>query len=216
MILHSFFLSSASHRLRIALNLKKLAYDTVPVHLRRGDQQGATFLRLNPQGLVPALQLGDAVLTQSLATIEWLDETHPEPPFLPADPLERARVRAFAQVIACDIHPLQNLRVLRYLKNTFGQEQAALDAWARHWNAEGLASCEALLLGRRETPFAFGERPGLAEICLVPQMGAAERFGLDLAPYPRLARIRAACEVLPAFADAVPARQPDAPEAAGG
>ena len=211
MILHGFFLSSAAHRLRIALNLKGIAYDAAPVHLRRGDQRSAAYLALNPQGLVPALETGDAVLSQSLATIEWLDETHPEPPLLPEGALERARVRAFAQVIACDIHPLQNLRVLRYLKKTLGQEQPALDAWARHWNAEGLATCEALLAGRPEATFAFGDRPGLAEICLVPQLAAAGRFGLDLAPYPRLRRIGAACEALPAFAEAAPARQPDAP-----
>lgn len=215
MTLHGFYLSSAAHRLRIALNLKGLAYDTAPVHLRRGDQNGEAYRALNPQGLVPALEADGAVLTQSLATIEWLDETHPEPPLLPADPLERARVRAFAQVIACDIHPLQNLRVLRYLKKSFGQEQPALDAWARHWNAEGLATCEALLAGRVEARFAFGDRPGLADIALVPQMAAADRFGLDLAPYPRLNRIRAACETLAAFADAAPARQPDAPDPAG-
>lgn len=215
MTLHGFYLSSAAHRLRIALNLKGLAYDTAPVHLRRGDQNGEAYRALNPQGLVPALEVDGAVLTQSLATIEWLDETHPEPPLLPADPLERAHVRAFAQVMACDIHPLQNLRVLRYLKKSFGQEQPALDAWARHWNAEGLATCEALLVGRVEARFAFGDRPGLADIALVPQMAAADRFGLDLAPYPRLNRIRAACENLAAFADAAPARQPDAPDPAG-
>jgi len=213
MTLHGFFLSSAAHRLRIALNLKGLAYDTAPVHLRRGDQRSEAYRALNPQGLVPALEVEGAVLTQSLAIIEWLEETHPEPPLLPSDPLARARVRAFAEAIACDIHPLQNLRVLRYLKKTLGQEQAGLDAWARHWNAEGLAACEALLAGRPETPYAFGDRPGLADVCLVPQLTAADRFGLDLAPYPRLRRIRAACEALAAFADAVPARQPDAPDA---
>lgn len=213
MILHGFFLSSAAHRLRIALNLKGIACDTASVHLRRGDQRSAAYLALNPQGLVPALETGEAVLIQSLATIEWLDETHPSPPLLPADPPARARVRAFAQVIACDIHPLQNLRVLRYLKKNFAQEQPALDAWARHWNAEGLATCEALLAGRPETAFAFGDdAPGLAEVCLVPQMAAAERFGLDLAPYLRLRRIRDACEGLDAFAAAAPAAQPDAPE----
>ena len=210
MILHSFFLSSAAYRLRIALNLKGLAYETAAVHLRRGDQRSDTYLALNPQGLVPALEVEGAVLTQSLATIEWLEETHPEPPLLPGDALGRARVRAFAQAIACEIHPLQNLRVLRYLKKTFGQDQAALDAWARHWNAEGLAACEALLTARPEAAFAFGERPGLAEVFLVPQMAAADRFGLDLAPYPRLRRVRAACEGLAAFAEAAPGRQPDA------
>lgn len=137
------------------------------------------------------------------------EETIPEPPLLPPDPLDRARVRAFAQVIACDVHPLQNLRVLRYLKKSLGQEQDALDDWARHWNREGLATCEALLAGMNSR-FAFGDRPGLADICLVPQLTSADRFGLDLAPYPTLNRIHAACETLPAFADAAPSRQPDA------
>ena len=210
MIVHGYFRSSAAHRLRIALNLKGLRPELRSVHLRRGDQGSDAYRALNPQGLVPALETGDgAVLTQSLAIIEWLDETHPEPPLLPRDPLGRAQARAFAQVIACDVHPLQNLRVLRYLKRSFGQDQEGLDAWCRHWIAPGLAACEALASRGGPGDFAFGEAPGLAEICLVPQMHSADRFGLDLAPYPRLRALRARCEALPAFADADPSVQPD-------
>jgi maleylpyruvate isomerase len=160
---------------------------------------------------VPALETGDgAVLTQSLAIIEWLDETHPEPPLLPKDPVARAHARAFAQIIACDIHPLQNLRVLRYLKTEFGQDQDGLDAWCRHWIESGLAACEALLARAPEAAFAFGDQPGLAEICLIPQMFSADRFGLDLTSFPRLRALRDRCETLPAFADAHPAKQSDA------
>jgi maleylacetoacetate isomerase len=207
LILHGYFRSSAAYRVRIALGLKGLAYDLVSVHLRRKDQRSAGYLALNPQGLVPALEADGLVLTQSLAIVEWLDETWPEPPLLPRDKV--ARARAFAQVIACDIHPLQNLRVLRYLKSELGQEQDGLDAWCRHWVGEGLAACEALVAREPEAAFAFGDAPGIAEICLVPQMFSADRFGLDLAPFPRLRRLRAACEALPAFADAHPSRQPD-------
>ncbi len=212
MIVHGYFLSSAAYRLRIALNLKGVVPDDLrSLHLRRGDQRGEGYMAVNPQGFVPALETDDgAVLTQSLAIIEWLDETHPEPPLLPPDALGRAHARAFAQIIACDIHPLQNLRVLRYLKKTFGADQSGLDGWCRHWIAPGLASCEALLARAPAATFAFGETPGLAEVCLIPQMYSADRFGLDLAPFPRLNALRAACEALPTFADAHPARQPDA------
>lgn len=211
MIVHGYFRSSAAHRLRIALNLKGVAGVFRSVHLRRGDQRTEAYRAVNPQGLVPAIELDDGtVLTQSLAIVEWLDETFREPPLLPPDALGRARTRAFAEVIACDIHPLQNLRVLRYLKASFGQEQEGLDAWCRHWVGEGLAACEALLAREPERPFAFGDGPGLAEICLVPQMYSADRFGLDLAPFPRLRALRERCEALPAFADARPSVQPDA------
>lgn len=211
MIVHGFFRSSAAHRLRIALNLKGLGGEFRSVHLRRGDQKAEAYRSVNPQGLVPALETDDgAVLTQSLAIVEWLDETHPEPPLLPADPVTRAHARAFAEVIACDIHPLQNLRVLRYLKKTYGQEQDGLDAWCRHWVGEGLAACEGLLAREPERAFAFGDGPGLAEVCLVPQMLAADRFGLDHAPFPRLRALREKCEALPAFAAARPEVQPDA------
>jgi maleylacetoacetate isomerase len=210
MIFYGYFRSSAAHRLRIAMNLKGLAYEFRPVHLRRGDQRAEAYRAVNPQGLVPALETDDGqVLTQSLAIVEWLDETCPEPPLLPADRNVRARARAFAQAVACDIHPLQNLRVLRYLKRAYGQEQDGLDAWCRHWVGEGLAACEALLAREPEGRFAFGDAPGIAEICLVPQMVSADRFGVDLEPMPRLRALRAACERLPAFADAHPGSQPD-------
>jgi maleylacetoacetate isomerase len=211
MIVHGYFRSSAAYRLRIAMYLKGLAYELRPVHLRKGEQKTDAYRAVNPQGLVPALETDDgAVLTQSLAIVEWLDETRPEPALLPKDPVARAHARAFAQVIACDVHPLQNLRVLRYLKSEYGQEQDGLDAWCRHWIEPGLAACEALLAREPEAAFAFGDRPGLAEVCLVPQMFSADRFGLDLAPFPRLRRLREACEALPAFADAHPSKQPDA------
>lgn len=209
MIFHGYFRSSAAYRLRIAMNLKGLGYEFRPVHLRRGDQKRGAYRALNPQGLVPALETDGTVLIQSLAIIEWLDETRPEPPLLPADPMGRAHVRAFAQVIACDVHPLQNVRVLRYLKREYGQEQEGLDAWCRHWVGEGLAACEALAARGPETEFAFGDRPGLADVCLVPQMFSADRFGLDTTRYPRLRVLRERCEALPAFADAHPETQPD-------
>ncbi len=214
LIVHGYFLSSAAYRLRIALNLKGLAHEARSVHLRRGDQKAAGYRALNPQGLVPALEADGLVFIQSLAIVEWLDESFPEPPLLPADRDVRARARAFAQVIACDIHPLQNLRVLRYLKRELGLDQAGLDAWSRHWVGEGLAACEALLAREPEASFGFGAAPGIAEICLVPQMLNADRFGLDTADFPRLGRLRQACEALPAFADAHPSKQPEA-EAAG-
>jgi maleylacetoacetate isomerase len=210
MTLHGYFRSSAAYRCRIAFNLKGVEPAFVPVHLRRGEQKAHAYRALNPQALVPALEVDGTVLTQSLAIIEWLDETHPEPPLLPADPTTRARARALAQVIACDIHPLQNPRVLAHLRETFGANQAALDAWCRRWIGDGLAACEALLAHEPEAAFAFGDRPGLAEICLIPQMFSADRFGIDLAPFPRLRRLRDACEALPAFADAHPLKQPDA------
>lgn len=167
------------------------------------------YRQLNPQALVPALEYQGVVLTQSLAIIEWLDEVYPEPAFLPTDPLSRAHARAFAQIIACDIHPLQNLRVLDYLKADLGQPQTVLDAWCRRWISEGLAACEALLARAPDSTFAFGETPGLADICLAPQMFSADRFGVDLSAMPRLRAVRQACEALPAFANAHPARQPD-------
>jgi maleylacetoacetate isomerase/maleylpyruvate isomerase len=208
---YGFFLSSAAYRLRIALNLKGVAVEHVPVHLRRcgGEQLGPAYRALNPQGLVPALEVDGRAMTQSLAIIEWLDERYPAPPLLPAGPDRRAAVRGFAQAIACDIHPLQNLRVLRYLKRVLGQEQAAIDGWCRHWIGEGLAACERLAADEPGR-FAFGDAPGLADVVLVPQLHAADRFGVDLEPMPRLRSVRAACEALPAFAAAHPSRQPDA------
>jgi maleylacetoacetate isomerase len=210
---YGYFRSSAAHRCRIALALKGLAPELAFVHLRRGDQKVDTFRAVNPQGLVPALEVSERVVTQSLAIIEYLDEEYPEPAFLPDTSLDRAEVRAFAQIIACDIHPLQNLRVLRWLKNEYDQEQADLDRWCRHWIEEGLTACEAILSRRGDAgPFCFGAAPGLADICLVPQLFSARRFGLDLSAFPLLLRAEAAASQLPAFADAAPARQPDSEE----
>lgn len=210
MRIHGYFRSSAAYRCRIALNLKSLQPDFVSVHLRRGDQRSPDFLAMNPLGLVPALEAGGRVLTQSLAIIEWLDETHPEPPLLPRDPHDRAHVRALALSIACDIHPLQNLRVLKHLKSELGQDQAGLDRWCRHWIEPGLAAFEATVAGSGTSgKFCFGDTPGLADICLVPQMFSATRFGADVSKLTNLRRIVTACETHPAFAAAHPARQPD-------
>jgi maleylacetoacetate isomerase len=208
---YGYFRSSSSYRCRIAFNLKGLDYDFESVHLKQGAQKGPDFTAINPQRLLPALVTDDgATLTQSLAILEWLDETHPEPALLPANPLERARVRAFAQVIACEIHPLQNLRVLKYLADEFGADAAATTRWLTRWLTEGLDACEALLAKRdRESAFCFGDTPGLADICLVPQVFSAQRFEVDISHLTRIASIHARCEALPAFADAHPARQPD-------
>jgi maleylpyruvate isomerase len=208
-VLHGYFRSAASWRVRIALGLKGIAVRPVFHHLRRGEQRDPAYLALNPQGLVPALELDDGtVLTQSLAIIEWLDDAYPEPKLLPADPVRRARVRAFALVLAADTHPLQNLGVLARLRG-MGRPEAEVQAWAADANAAGLAACEALLEGA-PGPFCFGAAPTLADICLVPQLGNARRFGVDVTRFPRLLAAEAACLALSAFADAVPDRQPDA------
>lgn len=207
-----YFRSSAAWRCRIAFNLKGMAPTTEFVNLRDGAQRDPEFLARNPQGFVPALETGDgALLTQSLAILEWLEETRPEPPLLPADPTARAEVRAFALAIACDIHPLQNLRVLTWLREELGQDEAAVTRWLHRWLGDGLAACEAVAARQvHGGAFVFGDAPSLADVCLVPQMASADRFGLDTAPWPRLRAVRAACEALPAFADAAPSRQPDA------
>jgi maleylacetoacetate isomerase len=212
MKLYGYFRSSAAFRVRIGLALKGLAYENAFVHLRKGEQAQPAYLGVNPQGLVPALVDGPHVLTQSLAILEYLDETRPEPPFLPAAPEDRARVRAIALAIACDIHPLNNTRVLLYLGRPLGQPQAAREEWQRHWIAAGFAAIEAMLDDPRTGRFCHGDAPGLADICVVPQVFNARRPGVDLplAPYPRLMSIFGACMALPAFADAEPAKQPDA------
>lgn len=210
MLFHGYWRSSAAYRCRIAFNLKGVAADFAAVHLPSGAQKSERFRALNPQGLTPVLEVGGEAFTQSLAIIEWLDETHPEPPLLPPDAAGRAHARAFAQAIACEIHPLQNLRVLAYLRQELRLDEAAVSAWLARWLGEGLAACEALLAKRPASRFCFGDAPGLADICLVPQMFSADRFGVDTAALPRLRAVRAACEALPAFADAAPARQPDA------
>lgn len=211
MIFHGYFRSSSAYRCRIAFNLKGVTPDFVSVHLRKdgGQQKTPAYRSLNPQALVPALQEGDFRLSQSLAIIEWLDETRGGPRLLPEDAALRAEVRAFSQVIACDIHPLQNLRVLDYLKAEFGADQAALDRWCARWITDGLAACEALVARRPASAFCFGDTPSLADICLVPQMFSAGRFGVDTSAFPRLRAIHASCEALPAFAEAHPKNQPD-------
>lgn len=212
LLLHGYFRSSAAWRVRIALNLKGLTFRQAFRHLRKGEQSAPDYLAKNPQGLVPVLEVaGRGALSQSMAIIEWLDETQPGPKLLPADPWERARVRALAQVIACDIHPVQNLRVLQYLRRRLGQDQAAIDAFAREWITSGLGALEQRLAAEPETGrFCHGDAPGLADICLVPQLGNARRFGTDLTAWPTLLRIEAACRELPAFATAAPEAQPDA------
>jgi maleylpyruvate isomerase len=211
MILHDYFRSSAAYRLRIALNLKGLEPERRFVHLRKGEQRAAGYLEMNPQGLVPTLVVGDTVLTQSLAIIEYLDETHPEPPFLPRDSAERAWVRAVALAIACDIHPLNNLRVLQYLTGPLGVSDAARDTWYSHWCDVGLKALETQLARESATGrFCHGDTPTLADICLVPQLANARRVPLDLGRFPTLLRIEAACNAVPAFADAAPSKQADA------
>ncbi|MCK1650228.1 maleylacetoacetate isomerase [Bradyrhizobium sp. 149] len=209
MKLHGYFRSSAAYRVRIALNLKGLGAEHLPHHLRKGEQCAPAYLAINPQGLVPALENdAGAVLTQSVAIIEWLDETHPSPPLLPEDILQRAKVRAFALAIACDTHPVQNLKVLARLRE-LGLAEEKVQDWAAWVNREGLAACETLI--RNEPgPFCFGEVPTLADLCLVPQLANARRFGVDVSAYPRLLKAEAAAKALPAFVDAAPEKQPDA------
>jgi maleylpyruvate isomerase len=209
--LHSYYRSSASYRCRIALNLKGLPYDLEFVHLVKdgGQQNAPNYRAINPQGLLPTLEHDGRVLTQSLAIIEYLEETWPEPQLLPPDAETRAHVRAFALAIASDTGPVNNLRVLRYLKRTLGQDQPAIDTWYRHWSDGGLKACEALLPAARHT-FCFGEEPTLADIVLVPQLYNARLFRTDLSDVPRLVGIDAACCALPAFANAAPEAQPDA------
>jgi maleylpyruvate isomerase len=209
MKLHGYFRSSASYRVRIALNLKGLSADHLPHHLRKGEQCAPAYLAINPQGLVPTLQNdAGAVITQSLAIIEWLEETHPTPPLLPKDPLRRAHVGAFALVLACDTHPVQNLKVLARLRQ-LGLPEEQVTGWAAWANREGLAACETLIAGETG-PFCFGDAPTMADLCLVPQLANARRFGVELDAFPRLLRAEAAAKNNKAFADAAPERQPDA------
>ena len=213
MKLYSYFRSSASFRVRIALRLKGLAHDYVPVHLPRGEHQQPGFASLTAEQLVPVLELaGGQRLTQSMAIIEYLDEVHPQPPaLLPADPLGRARVRALTQIVACEIHPLNNLRVLGYLNKTLGVAEEQRNAWYRHWVETGLATVEAMLAGDPRTgSFCHGDAPTLADVLLVPQIFNAQRFDCRLDHVPTVMRIHRHCLTLPAFAESVPALQPDA------
>jgi maleylacetoacetate isomerase len=214
--LHGYFRSSAAYRVRIALNLKGIAWEPVIVDLRApaSAQHTAQFRTLNPQQLIPVLQDGDHILTQSLAIIEYLEETHPQPPLLPRSPAQRAQVRALALAVACDIHPLNNLRVLNYLRDPLGLDDATVNAWYAHWIAQGLSALEEhakRLSG--DGCHTFGSEVTLADVCLVPQMANARRFNCDTRPFPTLGAICAHLETLPAFARAAPQVQPDAPAA---
>ncbi len=211
--LYTYFRSSAAYRVRIALNLKGLAYESVPIHLLKagGEQHGLDYQRLNPAQLVPTLIEDTHALTQSLAIIDYLEETHPDPALLPCDALGRARVRALAQTIACEIHPLNNLRVLQYLENTLKLDAQVRADWYRHWVTLGFTALEALLADSPATAtFCHGDTPGLADCCLIPQLVNARRFDTPLQAFPTLLRIEASCLALEAFARAAPAVQPDA------
>jgi maleylpyruvate isomerase len=213
MKLYSFFRSGTSHRLRIALKLKGLAYDYEPVDLRSEQHLGAGYKAIHPQGLVPALQTdtADGLLIQSPAIIEWLEERHPEPPLLPADPASRARVRALAAIVGCDIHPVNNRRILEALRHNFGANEAAINAWCATWIVAGFDAIEALLAAdAQRSGFCFGDKPTLADVYLVPQVESARRFKVDIGRWPMINAVDAACARLAAFRDAAPSVQPDA------
>lgn len=214
--LYSYWRSSAAYRVRIGLNLKGLSYDLVPVHLVRdgGQQHQPDYAKLNPQHLVPTLMHGGRVMRQSLAILEYLDESWPERPLLPASARDRARVRALSQLVAADIHPLNNLRVIRFFEDEWMVPPVERDAWVRHWIVEGFQAMETLLADDLVTgAFCHGEAPGMADCCLVPQVYNARRFGVDMKAYPTISRIERACLALPAFHQASPEQQPDAPQA---
>jgi maleylacetoacetate isomerase len=203
-LLHDYFRSSAAYRVRIALNLKGVEYDRHPVNLVEGEQKAADYRALNPQGFVPMLEIDDLKLTQSLSIIVYLDQTRPDPPLMPRDPADGAHVRAMALAVACDIHPLNNLRVLKYLSK-MGIEQNQRDEWYRHWVSEGLEALERMAAPRAGA-FLFGETPTIADVCLVPQLYNARRFSVPIAPYPTLRRADESASALPAFAAAHPDR----------
>jgi maleylacetoacetate isomerase len=211
MKLYNYFRSSAAYRVRIAVNLKRLTPENVFIHLLKGEQRTPDYLKLNPAGLIPMLEDGGEVITQSLAIIEYLNETYALPPLLPATPKDRARVRSIAMAIACDIHPLDNLRVLKYLTGVLKTSEQDKIEWYAHWVHEGLMALETRLASDPRTGrFCHGNAPTIADICLIPQLANARRASMDLALYPTLLRIEEVCNALPAFADAAPAKQPDA------
>jgi maleylpyruvate isomerase len=215
MKLYNFFRSGTSHRLRIALNLKGIAYEYVPVDLRTGEHLDAAFKAINPQQLVPALVDGDLTLIQSPAIIEWLEERHPTPPLLPANTEDRARVRAMAAIVGCDIHPINNRRILEYLRKQLGCDEAAVLAWCNTWITAGFEALEAMLAADpKRGNFCFGNAPSLVEVYLVPQVESARRFKVDLAPFPNIVAVDDACAELEAFRRAAPAAQPEAPPTA--
>jgi maleylacetoacetate isomerase len=204
MILHDFALSSASYRVRIALNIKGLDYETRSYRLRAGDQRAPDYLAINPAGLVPTLEIDGQIITQSLAIIDYLDTTRVEPRLIPVDPAERARVLGIAFTIACDIHPLNNLRVLQYLETVMGQDSTARDSWYATWVSAGFTAVEAMLRTTGETAFVSGDSPGIADVCLVPQVFNARRFKVDLGSFPRLVQVADRASRLAAFEKAAP------------
>lgn len=209
MKLYTYFRSSAAFRVRIALNVKDLRYESLFVHLAKGEHRRPEYTKVNPQGLLPTLELDDGIrLNQSLAIIEYLEDKHPRPPLLPSDAVGKARVRGLAELVACEIHPLNNLRVLQHLKRSLGQSEEQVNAWYRHWIADGLAKLEAQLDPKAK--FAYGDAPTMADCCLVPQIFNAKRYDCDLAPYPTTMRVFEQCMRLEAFDRAQPAKQPDA------
>ncbi len=211
MKLIGYFRSSAAYRVRIALNFKGIAVEHASRHLRKGEQLSTDYATLNPQKLVPSLVLDDgAVLTQSLAIIEYLEETHPDPPLLPRDPVGRAHVRALSLIVSADIHPIQNLRVMAYLRQKFDQTEESAFAWSRHWIEAGFDAYEAMLAQRGAGTFSHGDEPTMADMCLVPQVFNATRFKVDMKRYPAIQRIYDACMKHPAFDAAQPSKQPDA------
>lgn len=209
MKLYTYFRSSAAFRVRIALNVKDLRYESLFVHLAKGEHRRPEYAKVNPQGLLPTLELDDGIrLNQSLAIIEYLEDKHPRPPLLPSDAVGKARVRGLAELVACEIHPLNNLRVLQHLKRSLGQSEEQVNAWYRHWIADGLAKLEAQLDPKAK--FAYGDAPTMADCCLVPQIFNAKRYDCNLASYPTTMRVFEQCMRLEAFDRAQPAKQPDA------
>jgi len=211
MKLYTFFRSSASFRVRIAMNHKRLKYEAAIVSLPKGEHLEANYKSVNSQGLVPALEDAGRILTQSLAIIEYLDEVHPGPKLLPSDPLDRAYVRALSQIVACEIHPLNNLRTLKYIRKTYGLDDDGVNAWYRHWIAEGFEMMESFLKReRKHGKFCFRDQVTMADCCLVPQVFNAQRYNCDLKPYPAVMRLHEECMKLEAFVAAQPSKQPDA------
>jgi len=210
MILYDYFRSSAAYRVRIALNLKGLTAERKSVHLRKGEQRGAEYKAVNAQGLVPTLEIGGLRLTQSLAIIEYLDEKYPDPPLVPRDADDRAFARSIAMTIACDIHPIDNTRVMQYLEQELGLDQGKRDTWYAHWIRLGFEAIEKQLAQRPPATFACGAQPTIADICIVPQVANAGRVKLPMDPYPRIRAVNEACLKWKAFADARPEAQPDA------